>query len=61
MAKRVKLIEANLVQSEANKEWISSTCNYGENFISSIRRGNVHAVQFHPEKSGGITLRTISC
>ncbi|CAA7400729.1 unnamed protein product [Spirodela intermedia] len=42
--------------SEANKEWISSTCNYGENFISSIRRGNVHAVQFHPEKSGDVGL-----
>ncbi|XP_077252823.1 HIS HF isoform X2 [Tasmannia lanceolata] len=40
------------VPSEANKEWISSTCNYGEDFIASIKRGNVHAVQFHPEKSG---------
>ncbi|XP_078441164.1 HIS HF [Wolffia australiana] len=42
--------------SEANQEWISSTCNYGEKFISSIRRGNVHAVQFHPEKSGDVGL-----
>ncbi|KAI7750040.1 hypothetical protein M8C21_024014 [Ambrosia artemisiifolia] len=41
------------VPSEENEEWISSTCNYGIDFISSIRRGNVHAVQFHPEKSGG--------
>lgn len=40
-------------QSEANREWISSTCNYGEDFIASISRGNIHAVQFHPEKSGG--------
>lgn len=40
-------------QSDDNKEWVSSTCNYGEKFIASIRRGNVHAVQFHPEKSGG--------
>ncbi|CAN1147111.1 Imidazole glycerol phosphate synthase hisHF, chloroplastic [Linum perenne] len=39
--------------SEKNKEWISSTCNYGDTFIASIRKGNVHAVQFHPEKSGG--------
>ncbi|CAN1242983.1 Imidazole glycerol phosphate synthase hisHF, chloroplastic [Linum perenne] len=38
--------------SEKNKEWISSTCNYGDTFIASIRKGNVHAVQFHPEKSG---------
>ncbi|KAL6176455.1 hypothetical protein ACLB2K_053088 [Fragaria x ananassa] len=39
--------------SDENKEWVSSTCNYGDNFIASVRRGNVHAVQFHPEKSGG--------
>ncbi|TXG67534.1 hypothetical protein EZV62_008809 [Acer yangbiense] len=46
--------------SNDNKEWVSSTCNYGDNFIASIRRGNVHAVQFHPEKSGGkISLLSI--
>ncbi|KAM1804639.1 hypothetical protein ACFX12_030479 [Malus domestica] len=39
--------------SDENKDWVSSTCNYGDNFIASVRRGNVHAVQFHPEKSGG--------
>ncbi|MCI26122.1 imidazole glycerol phosphate synthase hisHF chloroplastic-like, partial [Trifolium medium] len=39
--------------SDDNKEWISSTCDYGDKFIASIRKGNVHAVQFHPEKSGG--------
>lgn len=42
-----------LSQSDDNKEWVSSTCNYGDKFIASVRRGNVHAVQFHPEKSGG--------
>ncbi|CAN0915647.1 Imidazole glycerol phosphate synthase hisHF, chloroplastic [Linum grandiflorum] len=42
--------------SEKNKEWISSTCDYGDTFIASIRKGNVHAVQFHPEKSGGYNL-----
>ncbi|WVY92741.1 hypothetical protein V8G54_031829 [Vigna mungo] len=39
--------------SDDNSEWISSTCDYGDKFIASITRGNVHAVQFHPEKSGG--------
>ncbi|KAL0903771.1 hypothetical protein M5K25_028174 [Dendrobium thyrsiflorum] len=39
--------------SDANKDWVSSTCNYGDTFIASISRGNVHAVQFHPEKSEG--------
>ncbi|KAM7498905.1 hypothetical protein LguiA_023319 [Lonicera macranthoides] len=41
------------IPSDDNKEWVSSTCNYGDNFIASVRKGNVHAVQFHPEKSGG--------
>ncbi|XP_010536671.1 PREDICTED: imidazole glycerol phosphate synthase hisHF, chloroplastic [Tarenaya hassleriana] len=47
------------IPSNDNKEWISSTCNYGETFISSIRRGNVHAVQFHPEKSGEVGLSVL--
>lgn len=47
-------------QSNDNKEWVSSTCNYGDNFIASVRRGNVHAVQFHPEKSGGKTSFALS-
>ncbi|GMI80281.1 HIS HF [Hibiscus trionum] len=42
--------------SDDNKEWVSSTCNYGDDFIASIRRGNVHGVQFHPEKSGDVGL-----
>ncbi|CAH9120050.1 unnamed protein product [Cuscuta epithymum] len=42
--------------SDANQEWVSSTCKYGDNFIASIRRGNVHAVQFHPEKSGDVGI-----
>ncbi|KAI3772077.1 hypothetical protein L6452_03251 [Arctium lappa] len=45
--------ENMIKQSEENEEWVSSTYNYGIDFISSIRRGNVHVVQFHPEKSGG--------
>lgn len=37
---------------------IWSTSDYGLKFVSGIRRGNVFAVQFHPEKSQskGITL-----
>ncbi|XP_059659968.1 imidazole glycerol phosphate synthase hisHF, chloroplastic-like isoform X1 [Cornus florida] len=44
------------ILSDDNKEWVSSTCNYGDNFIASVRKGNVHAVQFHPEKSGDVGL-----
>ncbi|XP_057466494.1 LOW QUALITY PROTEIN: imidazole glycerol phosphate synthase hisHF, chloroplastic-like [Actinidia eriantha] len=42
-----------------NEEWVSSTCNYGDNFIASVRRGNVYAVQFHPEKSGDVGLSVL--
>lgn len=45
--------------SDDNQEWVSSTCNYGDDFIASIRRGNVHAVQFHPEKSGDVGLSVL--
>ncbi|GLT83571.1 hypothetical protein SLE2022_018510 [Rubroshorea leprosula] len=45
--------------SDDNKEWVSSTCNYGESFIASITRGNVHAVQFHPEKNGDLGLSVL--
>ncbi|CAI0379714.1 unnamed protein product [Linum tenue] len=45
--------------SEENKEWISSTCDYGDTFIASVRKGNVHAVQFHPEKSGDVGLSVL--
>eukprot|EP00038_Savillea_parva_P007560 m.170995 g.170995 ORF g.170995 m.170995 type:complete len:547 (-) comp13317_c0_seq1:855-2495(-) len=35
-----------------NSDWILTTTDYGEQFISSIQKGNVLATQFHPEKSG---------
>ncbi|KAL8159964.1 hypothetical protein V2J09_001501 [Rumex salicifolius] len=44
------------VPSDDNKEWVSSTCNYGDEFIASIRRGNAYAVQFHPEKKVGLSI-----
>ncbi|KAI5674783.1 hypothetical protein M9H77_15147 [Catharanthus roseus] len=45
--------------SDDNKEWISATCNYGDKFIASVSKGNVHAVQFHPEKSGDVGLSVL--
>ncbi|XP_075513843.1 imidazole glycerol phosphate synthase hisHF, chloroplastic [Primulina tabacum] len=45
--------------SDDNREWVSSTCNYDDNFIASVRRGNAHAVQFHPEKSGDVGLSVL--
>lgn len=42
--------------STANKDWLLATCNYGGAFMAAVKKGNVHAVQFHPEKSGGVGL-----
>ena len=38
---------------------IASTTPYGYEFTSSVRRGNLFATQFHPEKSQGAGLRLI--
>ncbi len=38
--------------SEANNDWLLTTTNYGEEFISGVQKGNICAFQFHPEKSG---------
>jgi glutamine amidotransferase len=38
---------------------ITSTCDYGLEFAASITRGNLSAVQFHPEKSQEIGLRML--
>ncbi|PWZ13233.1 Imidazole glycerol phosphate synthase hisHF, chloroplastic [Zea mays] len=46
----------HVLPSDANRDWISSICNYGDSFISSISMGNIQAVQFHPEKSGATEL-----
>ncbi len=42
-----------------NQEWLLTTTNYGEEFISGVQKGNVAAVQFHPEKSGGAGLNIL--
>nr|VFK54467.1 MAG: glutamine amidotransferase / cyclase [Candidatus Kentron sp. TUN] len=40
----------------ANSGWILATTDYGSQFVSAVQRGNVAAVQFHPEKSGAAGL-----
>ncbi|BBN11847.1 imidazole glycerol-phosphate synthase subunit HisH [Marchantia polymorpha subsp. ruderalis] len=44
------------VPSEANNDWVLATSNYGGEFVAAVKKGNVHAVQFHPEKSGVVGL-----
>ena len=38
---------------------IASTTDYGDNFVSAVERGNLWAVQFHPEKSQKKGLRLL--
>ena len=45
------------VPTEENREWLLTTTDYGEPFISSVSKGRVIATQFHPEKSGQAGLR----
>lgn len=42
-----------------DKEIVSSTCEHGIEFDSSIEKGNVFATQFHPEKSGEVGLEIL--
>ncbi|KAG2433629.1 hypothetical protein HYH02_012558 [Chlamydomonas schloesseri] len=42
--------------SAANKEWVLATTQYGGEFVASVNKGQVSAVQFHPEKSGATGL-----
>jgi glutamine amidotransferase len=39
---------------------IAATTDYGGDFVSSIRRDNVMATQFHPEKSQKVGLQILS-
>ena len=38
---------------------VVGTSEYGERFVSVVERGNVMAVQFHPEKSSRDGLRML--
>ncbi|GAX76470.1 hypothetical protein CEUSTIGMA_g3915.t1 [Chlamydomonas eustigma] len=42
--------------SDKNKDWILSNTSYGVPFVSTVNKGQVSAVQFHPEKSGAAGL-----
>lgn len=42
-----------------NSDDVIATCDYGCKFVAAIRRDNLFAVQFHPEKSQGNGLRIL--
>ena len=44
---------------EQDQEWLLSTTDYGEEFVSGVQKGNVAAFQFHPEKSGAAGLNIL--
>lgn len=56
-------VHSYAVPYKANAElssWTNTTTQYGDQtFISSVRRGNVVATQFHPEKSGQAGLKVL--
>lgn len=45
--------------ADGSREWLLTTTDYGEQFVSAVQKGRVAAVQFHPEKSGEAGLRIL--
>ena len=45
--------------AKISEDWILSKTDYGNEFVSSVERGNVTACQFHPEKSGAAGLKIL--
>jgi glutamine amidotransferase len=43
-----------------DKSVIATTTDYGRSFVSSVRRGNLMATQFHPEKSQKVGLHMLA-
>jgi imidazole glycerol-phosphate synthase subunit HisH len=43
----------------ADESVIATTTDYGHEFCSAIRRGNLFATQFHPEKSSDVGLQIL--
>lgn len=44
----------------AAAELVAATCTYGPTFAAAVRRGNLVATQFHPEKSQQLGMRLLS-
>lgn len=45
---------------ETDADLIAGTCDYGVQFAAALHRGNLFAVQFHPEKSHSDGLRLLA-
>jgi imidazole glycerol-phosphate synthase subunit HisH len=44
---------------KTNEDIVTSTTDYGIDFVSSIKKNNIYAFQFHPEKSQQVGLQII--
>ena len=42
-----------------DKSIVTATCDYGTEIVAAVGRGNVQAVQFHPEKSSQTGLKIL--
>ena len=40
--------------------FVTATCTHGAEFVSVLEKENIHAVQFHPEKSGEAGARVLA-
>jgi len=43
-----------------DEEWVLGRADYGVPFTAALGKGNVRAVQFHPEKSGRLGLKVLA-
>ena len=46
--------------ADVGPEWLLTTTDYGDPFVSGVERGDVTAFQFHPEKSGEAGLSILN-
>ncbi|MEK7247582.1 MAG: imidazole glycerol phosphate synthase subunit HisH [Chloroflexota bacterium] len=44
---------------DCDAEFVAACCLYGSPLVAAVQRGNIHAVQFHPEKSQHNGLRVL--
>jgi glutamine amidotransferase len=49
----------HFVPDAGSRGAVTSTCSHGETIVASVHRDNIHAVQFHPEKSQGAGLKLL--
>ncbi|EIC20239.1 imidazole glycerol phosphate synthase HisHF [Thiorhodovibrio frisius] len=59
-ARRFYFVHSYFAEPDAsNRDWVLAETDYGRPFISAVQRGEVAAVQFHPEKSGAAGLEVL--